>query len=419
MYSLTIPKSNFKLPQDTLEGGFTMKGGIFCNACSKAMHKQQCVCGKIYCYIKYYHQGKPYYVRKGYNNQSLTYKEAVDKLASISIAIRDPRKTFDPVNYCDETALKRKFSTQIEIWLAEQELKKKANELKPSYVNHLKSYNKTHFVRLHHMEMQEIGKKEIANFKDSLNGLKTKTRKNIMSALHVFFIWFAEQVAENDLIPDYEIPTFPMIKGKDARVTRALSKESQKIHLKEISEKHRDIIEFSMRVGCRRGEVTAYKVKDVDLENGLILTERAWSDGEITAPKNGEAAWKVLFGNSLDIAKKHMEGKLKDQWLFINPDTGNHYTPKKVDELWAGTSSEVNFHEATRHSFATQLLEEGLSVSDVQALGSWKDIQSMKPYSHVNIMNIKARVISYRTHTDQKQPKILNIKSKNGRRTGF
>ena len=258
--------------------------------------------------------------------------------------------------------------------------------------------------------MQEIGKREISNFKDSLNHMKIKSRKNIMSGLRVFFNWFADQVAENELILDYEAPGFPIIRGKDARVTRALSPEAQIEHLQEIPERHRDIFEFAMCVGCRRGELTAYKVKDVDLENGTILTERAWSDNELSTPKNGEAAWKVLFGNSLDIAKKHIEGKLKEQWLFINPDTDNHYTPKKIDELWSGTSSEVKFHEATRHSFATKLLEEGLSVSDVQALGSWKDIQSMKPYSHVNIMNIKARVISYRTHTVQKEPNILKTK---------
>jgi hypothetical protein len=57
------------------------------------------------------------------------------------------------------------------------------------------------------------------------------------------------------------------------------------------------------------------------LENRMILTERAWSNNEISPPKNGEAAWKVLFGNSLNIAKKQMKGKLKEQWLFINPDT--------------------------------------------------------------------------------------------------
>jgi integrase len=146
------------------------------------------------------------------------------------------------------------------------------------------------------------------------------------------------------------------------------------------------------------------------IHNGMILTERGWSDNEISMPKNGDPAYKVLFDNSLNIAKKHMEGKLKEQWLFVNPDTNNHYQPKKIDELWSQTTSEVKFHEATRHSFATKLLEEGLSLSDVQALGSWKNIQSMKPYSHVNIKNIKARVISYRIHTESKTPKVSDIK---------
>ena len=137
-------------------------------------------------------------------------------------------------------------------------------------------------------------------------------------------------------------------------------------------------------------------------------------DNEIGTPKNGEAVWKVLFDDSYEIARRHMQGKTKDQWLFINPDTGNHYLPKKIDELWSATTSEVKFHEATRHSFATKLLEEGLSASDVLALGSWKDMQSMKPYSHVNVKNIKARVLnlrnSYRTHTIGKEGNLLKLK---------
>lgn len=389
-----------------------MKGGVYCNSCSKAMHKQQCECGKVYCYIKYYHAGAVHYVRKGYNNQSLTYKEAVDKLASISIAIRNPRKEFNPKDFSDETALKRKFSTQVKLWLADQQKKKDANELKPAYVNRLRSYDRMHFVRLYQFDMQDISKREIANFKDSLNHLKIKTRKNIMSALHVFFEWFADQVTESELIKDYEVPRFPKIKGNDSRSTQALSKTAQAMHLNEIPEAHRDIFEFAMCVGCRRGEVTAYKVKDVDLENGMILTERAWSDNELTMPKNNEASWKILFGKSLEIAKRHREGKLPEAWLFVNPDTGNRYLPKRIDELWALTSSEVKFHEATRHSFITQLLELGVPVAWVKELASHKDMNSMKKYNHTNIRNIKAQVMagsSYRIHTESERPNLLKI----------
>jgi integrase len=393
---LTSAEHSPNLSKTTTLGGFDMEGGIYCNYCSKRMTKPVCSCGRVYCHIRYYHSGKPYYRRKLPNGKSLTYDAALDILATISVDKRKGHKPFEPIEFSDTRAKELLFATQIKLWLKEQEQKKSAGELKPSYYNRLRSYDKVHFIRLYNMPMQDIGKREIASFKVSLDHLKIHTRKNIMSALHTFFLWFEDQAEELELIHNYTIPSFPRIKGKDARITYALYPEAQQTYLQEIPERHRDIIEFAMVVGCRRGEVTAYKVKDVDLKNETIHTVRGWSDHELSTPKNGEPSDKILFGRAIEIARRNMKDKTREAWLFVNPDTGNYYQPKKIDELWAMTSADVRFHEATRHSFITQLLEEGIEPKFVSIMAGHKDLQSMKPYDHVQLKNIKAMIYKKR-----------------------
>ena len=378
-----------------------MEGAIYCNHCSRRMTKPVCACGRVYCHIRYSHDGKRHYRRKQTNGKSLTYDIALDILASISVDKRKGYKPFEPVEFSDLRAKELLFATQIKLWLKEQGQKKDCGEMKPSYYNRLRSYDKVHFVRLYNLPLQDIGRREIGDFKRSLDHLKIKTRKNIMSALHQFFVWFSDQAEENELIRNYTIPVFPIIKGSNARVTYALRPDDQAKYLLEIPERHRDIFEFAMCVGCRRGEVTAYKVSDVDLADEMILTERAWSDHELSTPKNGEASHKVLFGNALEIARRNIEGKTPDLWLFINPDTGRYYQPKRIDELWSSTSSTVKFHEATRLQFVTRLLEEGIPPKWVSLLASHKDLQSMKAYDHVEIKNIKAKVYEMRTGRTQ------------------
>ncbi len=387
-------KIGAKIPLSELfqKEGFKMTGGIYCNHCSKAMTKPVCKCGRVYCHIRYYADGKYRFRRKLANGKSLTYDAAVDILAEISIDRRKSYKQFRPEQHSDKRANKLLFGTQIKLWLTDQKKRKEAGEMKPSYYNRLCSYDRVHFMRLYNKPISEINGKEIKEFKHSMDHLEIKTRKNVMSALHQFFLWFDEQNEDTELIENYTVPPFPVFKRDRKRVRSAITYQTQMHHLSEIPEQHRDIFEFAMLTGCRRGELCAYKVRDVILEDELIATRRAWSDHELAEPKNGDESWKILFGNAYDIAQKHIQGKHKDDWLFINPDTGRHYQLKRIDELWALTSSEVKFHEATRHSFITQMLEKGVPIKFVSLMASHKDLQSMKAYDHVQIKNIKAKV---------------------------
>ncbi len=381
-------------------GGLSMKGQIYCNKCSKRVINDKCRCGHTTVYLRYSHEGKYYYRRRYANGEPLNYEGAIYILAQLSIdKNKDKNVPFNPHKYSDQRAEELRLETQMDAWYEDLETRCSAGELKPAYFHRLESYKRTHFVNLFDLNIEDIQASTIARFKNSLNHLKIKTRKNIMSALHVFFEWFADQNREMQWIENYRVPDFPKIKGNDSRVTKALSLEDQGKYLAEIPDRHRDVIEFAMEIGCRRGELCAYKVKDVDLVNSTILTERGWSDHELTKPKNGKVSVKLLTPRAIEICKKHMESKLPEAWLFINPDSGNHYQCKKIDELWATTTSPVKFHEATRHSYATRMAKI-LPVQMVQILLGHSDIRSSMIYYHGDIETVKNAIpASYYSHT--------------------
>lgn len=381
-----------------------MRGQIYCNKCSKRVINDKCSCGHTTVYLRYIHEGKYYYRRRYANGNPLDYEGALYILAQLSIDKgKNKDKEFNPHKYSDRRAKELQIENLMAEWYEELEQRCKSGELKPSYFSRLHSYRRTHFVKLFDLNIEDIQPSTIARFKNSLNHLKIKTRKNILSALHVFFEWFRERNDEMQWIENYRIPDFPRIKGNDSRFTKALSVEDQGKYLLEIPEKHRDVIEFAMEVGCRRGELCAYKVKDVDLANSMIMTERAWSDHTLSKPKNGKASKKLLFPRAIEICKKHMENKLPEAWLFVNPDSGNHYQCKRIDELWAMTNSPVKFHEATRHSYATRMAKI-LPIQMVQILLGHSDIKSTMIYYHGGIETVREainnNVSSYYSHTE-------------------
>ena len=366
------------------------------------MTKDRCQCGHRTVFLRYWHEGKNHFRRRYENGDPLDYEGALYILAQLSIdKSRDKIKSFNPHKYSDQRAKELRLEEQMTAWYYELETRQAAGEIKPAYYNRLKSYRKVHFVNLYDLNMEDIQSSTVTRFRNSLNHLKIKTRKNILSALHVFFEWFEERNEEMEWIENYSVPRFPKVKGNDSRPTRAIDIEDQKKFLGEIPDEHRDIIEFAMEVGCRRGELCAYKVMDVDLNNSIIRTDRAWSDRILAKPKNGKESLKFLSPRAKEICEKNMQGKLPGAWLFINPSSGNHYQPKRIDELWGKTSSTVKFHEATRHSYATRMAK-ALPIQMVQILLGHSDIRSTMVYYHGNIEHIKEAVNVVYTSRTQK-----------------
>jgi len=394
---LTYSSQQNNIPSNnTFWEGFDMKGGIYCNACSAKMTGMVCKkCGKSTTYIKVYFDRAYHYFRKDKLGYSLTFASARDRITEIALAIRQGK--FNPIAWSDNATQQRKFDRMMQKWLDEKSNEVKENELSPEYCRIVIGYNKNYYRFLHDYDVKDITLEVLSNFKDTLTGLKIKSKKNVLSTLHIFFNWlYRRGIIER-------VPPFPHVKGDDSAARIALEIEDQQEIIEKIPERHRDIFTFLCETGLRPGEVCALKAGDADLKNEKILIQRTWSDAvlrETTKGKNKK--WIPLSSIALEIVLKNIKSKFGNDWLFVNPDTQRHYRAKKLDYLWRQTGAMVTLYEGTRHSFCTQVAEIGDALL-TRDLMRHADLRTTQKYYHSRMVKLKELV--------EKRYKVIDLKS--------
>jgi integrase len=375
------------ITQDQLKsGGIIVKGIIICNKCRKKM-SGVCLCGGYKCLIKIYWKGKSYEYRRDDQGYIFTYDRACDKLIEISTAIK--AKSFNPVNYTDAKLKELRFENQVEKWLQEKETQEAQRELSPGTTRQYKGYVQNYYTFFHGEDIRDIELEQLTNFKDTLLKVSIKTRKNIMIALHGFFKWLKER----GIIK--ELPMFPKIKGDDSKATRAIGIESQSEALQRVPAQHRGIYEFLMDTGLRPGEVCALLVENIDMEQSIARIDRTFS-GSILRDTTKQKKKRIipLSDKALQIVQYNIPGKLPKQYLFINPYNGNHYNVNRLEKIWNKYSgTDLTLYEATRHSFATQMIQNN-DVSIVKELMGHSDIRTTQKYLHTKMDKLNKAVNS-------------------------
>ncbi|MCX5815445.1 MAG: tyrosine-type recombinase/integrase [Proteobacteria bacterium] len=357
------------------------KGAILCNKCKKHMKGPVCStskCENTNCYIAIYWEGKHYCFRRDSRNEVYDYREAFKSLAKINAAMEDKKHKFDPTQWTDSSIKARRFDNQIEEYYQEKDDEVKSDELSPEYYRIIKNYHKNYFKYFNDWDVRGVDREALHKFKrECLDGLKIKSRKNILNALRAFFSW----LYENGVI--LQMPVFPKIKGDDASPRRALRKEEQDEALKRIPDVFRDPIEFSMKTGMRPGELCAVLVKSVDIEVRVVWVERTLSGSTYRETTKNKSKLPIpLNDKALEIVERNIKGKLKNAFVFINPVTGRGYTRKYLGETWNKYSgTDVTYYEATRHSYCTHIVPLTGSLN-AQRLMRHKDSRSTNNYYH-------------------------------------
>ena len=211
-----------------------------------------------------------------------------------------------------------------------------------------------------------------------------------MNALRNFFNYLKQRGIVN------AIPMFPVIKGDDAKMRTAIDVDIQEEVLKRLPEIHLGIFEFLMETGLRPGEVCALLVEHIDVRTRTARIERTFTGNQIReTTKQKRKRIIPLSGIALEIAKKQTQDKHPKQYLFINPHTGRNYVSDTLWYIWKVHSGlEITLYEGTRHSFATQLIQDN-DVTIVKALMGHSDIRTTEKYTHMRI-NRLADVVNSR-----------------------
>jgi integrase len=162
-----------------------------------------------------------------------------------------------------------------------------------------------------------------------------------------------------------------------------------------IPERYRDVIEFDMDTDWRVGELIALKMKDIDLKNMRALIRRPVSAYVhiIETTKGRSKKYIPLSNRALEIAKKSAIGRFPEEYILINPDTGKRYPEEMPNVLWKRyTGLQVTHYEASRHSFCTQLADDGIDALQAKELMRHTDVRTAHRYYHADVSRLSVIV---------------------------
>jgi site-specific recombinase XerD len=154
--------------------------------------------------------------------------------------------------------------------------------------------------------------------------------------------------------------------------------------------KHRTIIALLYSSGLRLSEATSLRVRDVDFANLSIHVKEG----------KGRKDRITIFSDKISEDLKHfVDGKRPDEFIFLSSgkDTNGRHHPisgRSVEKILesalkrAGINKKATPH-SLRHSFATHLLENGISLRHIQMLLGHKNIVTTTIYTKVYDPHLK------------------------------
>ncbi len=320
-----------------------------------------------------------------------TYQRARNLLEHINYEIKD--FCFNPNNY-----IKAEIEKYWVVNLVDKFLMHKLDSIAPSYQKdylRLTKFAKDFFKT---KDAREIRKIDLVNYKDHLEqttSLCSKSIKNVLDVFRVFLRWL-----KNDLEIINNVPAFPIIETRESSWLW-LSADDQIKLLELIPIEHRPIITFLMLHGCRPGEARALKCKDVNPKNESITISATFSNGFYRARRKGRGARPVMIPihpEMFDFLTERVKNNLPEAYIFINPMTGSYYKETYLKLVWqkvrakAGLNKKLRLYDATRHSFASQLVNSNVPLYTVSKLLGHTSIKTTEKYAHANIENLKANI---------------------------
>ena len=236
------------------------------------------------------------------------------------------------------------------------------------------------------VDIRETRRIDIKEMTDGLGKIvKGKTLKNHLTTFHAFMEW-AKEYGFIEIVP-----VFPQVDAPE-KPPAWLGQEDQIKVFQAVPEPDRPIIAFLMLHGIRPGEARALRIRDVDLAHNSITVSSTWSGTEIRDRRKGRKAKAFVVSihpEALPFISDRVKGALPGAFLFMNPRTGDPYSTAALKKVWkkvkltAGV--DLRLYDATRHSFASQLVNKGVPLTRVsEYLGHSSTRMTEKFYAHAD-----------------------------------
>lgn len=178
----------------------------------------------------------------------------------------------------------------------------------------------------------------------------------------------------------------------------------------------KDVVVFAFYTGMRLDEIVNLRWKNVDLQNGIITV----GDDEFTT-KGRKQRFIPICEEVNDLLTKRRKNSTKvlhinkgqniSTYIFSKSDgkkfTGDYFSRrfKRICRK-AELDKSIHFH-SLRHSFASNLVQKGVSLYTVKELLGHASISTTEIYSHLNMDSLREAVEKLDTRSE-----MLDIRQK-------
>lgn len=319
-----------------------------------------------------------------------SYQRALRLTMHINYEIK--HHAFDPSKY-----IKAEMELFYACNLLDRFLEYKLKSIAPSYVKDYRrivSIAKDYFKTA---DIRDIKKLDLINYKEHLEkkSLSGKSVKNIMDNLKTFLRYCKGdlEIIDNVLLfPSVEVVQKPF---------KWLSQDDQIRLFDLVPDDDKPIMAFLMLHGCRPGEARALRCGDINLQRQAITISATFSGIVYREKRKGRRSQAVtipIHPELLEYLANRVKGNLPDAFVFVNKRNGLHYSESGLARIWhsvrnkAGIDKTLRLYDATRHSFASQLVNSNVSLYAVSKLLGHSTVKMTEKYAHSNIETLKTNI---------------------------
>ena len=282
----------------------------------------------------------------------------------------------EPINSFLETGDKPTFKEFSDKWF---ELYVKTNNKHSEILNKeslLRAYLNPYFGR---MRLDQIKCLDVENFKAKklATGLSNKSVNNSLIALNKCL----NTAKEWDVLRS--TPKVKLLKVEPQKFD-FLNEEEGQLLLDYCDGWLKDMVLFALKTGLRFGELIALQYNDIDLDQKLLTVSRSIAKGKMGSTKSN----KIRFIPLADDVCLMLKARISKKGFVFNDGNSNEPLSYRQCSGWIHRACKkaglrrISWH-ALRHTFASNLAQNGVSVMLIKELLGHADIKTTMRYSHL------------------------------------
>lgn len=357
-----------------------------------------------------YKRGKNYWVDIRFNGRRYRIPSPDRTLAgsqNYEATIR--RRLAQGKTIADEPESSMPFSVFIERWLGTyvKNNNKPSEQLnkRTAVKNHLKPFfGKMELSKINALHVEEFKqlKQEEGKSNKSINNYLGMLRKSLNCA------------EEWNIIRT--VPKIKMLKIPPQKFNFLTEDEYNKLldQTKRISLSFYNMVLFTLRTGVRVSELLGLKWSDIDFDRRLITIKRSIVNGIEGTPKNNRERNIPLADDIFTILKE--KKSLNSNYVFLDEIISRFALNRALKKACKHAGVEIGGWHDLRHTFASKLANNGISLQVIQTLLGHSDLKMTQRYAHlepltlsdaISTLNPNKRVIENYGHNIDTSDKFI------------